>query len=156
MGAGVFGYVAINGNTIVSQGGDPSVYVFVKPVNGWADATETAMLTARRGQRKNHFCFSVALTTNLIAVRAPFQDAPGVANAGAVYVYVKPITGWKTVDVANARLRASDGGVGAGLGFYVTVSGNTVAAGAPTGGVAGSSSAFRWCRELLALSYSDA
>src|SRR5438105_15770685 len=108
MGAGVFGYVAINGNTIVSQGGDPSVYVFVKPVNGWADATETATLTARRGQRKNHSGFSVALTTNLFAVRAPFRGAPGVASAGAAYAYVKPITACNTVDAPTPSLRASN------------------------------------------------
>ena len=42
-----------------------------------------------------------------------------------------------TVNVANARLRASDGGVGFELGFYVTVSGNTVASGAPNAGGGG-------------------
>ena len=34
-------YVAINGNTVAAQGLDPSLYVFVKPINGWADMTET-------------------------------------------------------------------------------------------------------------------
>jgi hypothetical protein len=196
----VFGSsVACSGNTIVvgaphqpvganqSQG---EAYVFVKPPDGWGDATETARLTSPDGGAIDDFGYSVAIRGNTIAVGAPqasgqvgwqgkayifekpkgswkstsnaravltasnaqFDNGLGVSvslggNAqsgytlvagaagvnsvtGAVYVFVEPAGGWKTTSDFNAELTASDGQAGSALGYSVSISGDTIAAGA--------------------------
>jgi FG-GAP repeat len=74
--------------------------------------------------------YSVAVSGNTIAVGDPYW---GSLPEGAVYVFLKPPTGWSTVN-ETAKLTASDGGVNGNLnlGSSVAIGGNAVAAGAPT------------------------
>jgi hypothetical protein len=67
---------------------------------------------------------------DVIVVGAPehfYVDGPGAA-----YVFVKPAGGWKAQLTETAKLVASDGAVGYGLGSSVAISGNTIVAGAPS------------------------
>jgi hypothetical protein len=66
--------------------------VFVKPNSGWKDGTETAKLTASRGTGFK-LGYSVSISTNTIAVGAPARRV----DNGAVYVYVKPAHGWRSM-----------------------------------------------------------
>ena len=83
--------VAISGDAIVVGAANPSnfedqaagpgaAYVFVKPANGWTNATENAKLTASDGQDGDAFGNSVAISGNTIAVGAIFaSDSTAIA-----------------------------------------------------------------------------
>jgi FG-GAP repeat len=133
--------VAISGDTIVvgaygDEGYRGSAYVFVKPPGGWADATETAKLTASDGEGFNYFGDSVAIDGGTIVVGAPLED---VLQSGSAYVFVEPPGGWADA-TETAKLTASDGEVNDNLARSVAVSGDTVVAGAPNDDVTGVSS----------------
>ena len=129
------GPVAIDGDTIVAAGtwnnaGRPSasVYVFSKPVGGWATASSNIKLTAADAAVNDLFGFSVALDGDTAVVGAP-RDDDGASNSGSVYVFSKPVGGWATAS-SNIKLTAADAGAGDQLGWSVAAQGGTVAIGA--------------------------
>ena len=107
--------------------GQGAVFVFVKPPTGWANMTETAILTASDGQPGEYLGESVAISDDgsTIVAGAPYWPANGKGN-GAVYVFLRPQGGWVTM-TQTARLTSTDG---VDLGDVVGLSGDTVAAGA--------------------------
>jgi hypothetical protein len=131
------GSVAISGNTIVAgapQGdlggtGPGAAYVFVEPAGGWVNATQTAKLTASDGVVADYFGISVAISGNTIVVGAPSATVGVNSFQGAAYVFVKPAGGWVNA-AQTAKLTASDGAAGDGFGS-VAVAGNTIVVGAP-------------------------
>lgn len=108
--------------------GQGAIFVFVKPSTGWADMTETAMLTASDGQPGEYLGESVAISDDgtTIVAGAPYWPANGTFM-GAVYVFIKPQGGWANGTEA-ARLTTTDGS-NVCVGQSVAISGNTVAAG---------------------------
>jgi hypothetical protein len=130
--------VAASGETIVvgAEAADGhelyagAAYAFTKPPSGWVDGTETAKLTASDGTRSAIFGNAVAISGETAVVGAP-QAPVTYGNQGAVYVFVKPPTGWAGGSQA-AKLTASDGGSNYQLGHAVGVSGDTVVAYGPT------------------------
>ena len=129
--------VAIAGSTVVAgaPGTNPSIspgaaYVFTEPAGGWATSTQTAKLTASDGQAGDELGFSVSASGNTVAAGAPGALIGANPAQGAAYVFVKPPSGWTNATQA-AKLTASDGNVAATLGQSISLSGNTVAAGAP-------------------------
>jgi len=127
-----FGYsVAISGDTVVvgaysdddKGAGSGSAYVFVKPSSGWANMTQTAKLTASDGAVYDFFGFSVAISGDTVVAGAR-------GNANSAYVFVKPGSGWANM-TQTAKLTSSDGAAGDLFGFSVTISGDTIVAGAP-------------------------
>jgi len=141
----VFGSsVACYGNTVVvgaphHSGGE--AYVFVEPVSGWSNMTETARLTASDEGANDAFGYSVAMYGKTIAVGAPQASGAFVAQ-GKAYIFQKPNAGWKTTSAFTAELTAPDAQFDSGLGASVSISGNTVAAGAPNGGGPGAAYVF--------------
>jgi hypothetical protein len=108
-----------------------AVYVFAKPSTGWANATQTAELTASNGAAGDFFGVSVALSSDGSTVAA--GALRGNSHQGAVYVFAKPSTGWASTSTYTAELTASAGITKIGLGDSVALSsdGSTVAAGDP-------------------------
>ena len=138
-----FGYSAsISGDTVVvgayrakigSNDLQGATYVFVKPTNGWAAApnpmNQTAKLTASDGGSWDWFGTSVSIEGNMLVVGA--QDAAfGGTKKGAVYAFVKPVSGWVTTSTFNAKLAASDGAELDHFGISTCYSGNTIVVGA--------------------------
>jgi FG-GAP repeat len=132
------GSVAVSGDTVVAgAGGDDtgantdqgSVYVFVKPSDGWANATETAKLTASDGAANDFLGSSVAVYGDTVVAGAYADNLGGGVGQGSVYVFVKPSDGWANA-TETAKLTASDGAAGDLLGNSVAVTGDTVVAGA--------------------------
>lgn len=122
--------VAISGNTIVA--GAPGqftnqfgeAYVYVEPKTGWANMTETAILTPSDAVEGDEFGYSVGISGGTIVV-----GALGAQNlAGAAYVYVKPARGWSTMN-QTAELSTSDGAFGSEFASTVAISGNTIVGG---------------------------
>jgi hypothetical protein len=127
--------IAMSGNTIVVGDFDANIEqfgtvdVFVKPAGGWSNMTQTATLTS--SDSGVGFGTSVAISGNIIVVGAANTsnfNAP-VATPGAVYVFVKPASGWKDM-TETAKLTASDGLPGDAFGNSVSISGTTIAVGA--------------------------
>ena len=139
-GAGIGFSVAVSGDTVVA--GDPNakvgsnadqgaVYVFTEPASGWANATETAQLTASNGTASDSLGYSVAISGNTVVAGAPNFNSPGKA-----YVFTKPASGWAS-ETQAAELTSPDGVTDNEFGFSVGVSGNTVVVGEPLTAVAG-------------------
>ncbi|HEV2426051.1 MAG TPA: FG-GAP repeat protein [Terriglobia bacterium] len=127
--------VAVAGSTLVvgapqatigSNSYQGAAYVFVKPKTGWANMTETAMLTASDGNALDELGWSVATSGSTIAV-----GAYGNSNyTGAVYVYVEPKTGWASA-TQTAKLTASGASQHDFVGYSLSMTGSTIVAGAP-------------------------
>ena len=134
-----FGYsVSVDGDTVVvgawwvdnDYGIDSgSAYVFVRPSTGWANTTQTAILAATDGRAYDLFGAAVSVSGDTVVVGAEGDDCSDGANCGSVYVYVRPSTGWKETN-ETAKLTASDEGGGDKLGWFVSVDGDTMVAGA--------------------------
>ena len=138
--------VAIDGDTVVvgahqhdasSNSDAGAVYVFTKPDSGWDDddydGTETAKLTASDGAVDDEFGVSVAIDGDTVVVGAHQHDASSNSDAGAVYVFTKPDSGWDDDDydgTETAKLTASDGAVDDEFGVSVAIDGDTVVVGA--------------------------
>ncbi len=125
--------VAVSGNVVVagapgclSCGFTGVAYVFVEGTSGWANMTQTAELTASDGAVNNQFGFAVSISGETIVVGSHGTDG----GQGAAYVFVEPATGWTNM-TETAKLTASNGKPGQLLGRSVSISGNTVVAGAP-------------------------
>ncbi len=137
-GDGLGTSVAVSGDTVVvgapgtrnfAQQGGGGAYVYVKPATGWVNMSQTAKLTNARGSAFGSFGDSLAINGNTIFVG---DDAPGTnsTSPGALYIFVKPSSGWKNAAQPNARLVASDGKNGDGFGKPVSISGKTIVTGA--------------------------
>jgi hypothetical protein len=130
------GSVSVSGKTIVAGAGfatigsnskQGAVYVFVKPVSGWANMTQTAKLTASDGAAGDALA-EVSISGNTIVAGAAFATIGSNSKQGAVYVFVKPVSGWANM-TQTAKLTASDGAASDRLGLSVSVSHDTVIAG---------------------------
>jgi len=128
--------LAVSGSTIVAgarfhqpgaKGG--AAYVFTMPTAGWANATQTAELTASDGAPGDELGYSVAISDNTIVAGAPFHRGSSNARQGAAYIFTMPASGWANA-AQTAELTASDGAERDDLGFAVAISGNTIVAGA--------------------------
>ncbi len=109
-----------------------SAYVFTKPGSGgWADATETAKLTASDGAANDKFGISVSLGDDTVVVGAHQHDVGTNANAGAAYVFTKPASGGWADNTEGAKFTAPDGAANDEFGVSVAIGVHTVVVGAP-------------------------
>ena len=118
-----------------------STYVFVRGGVAW---TLQQKLVASDGNIGHHFGSSVSLSGDAVAIGAPQDGIPGGPGTGAAYVFARTGTTW----MEHAELLAPDGAAGDSLGQTVSLSGDTVAVGAPfdatpDGADAGSAHIFR-------------
>lgn len=127
----MFGWsVAIDGDTAAvgalgdtTNGSDSgAAYVFTRTDGTW---TEQAKLTASDGALNHKFGRSISVSGDTLAVGAAGTTEKG-ADTGAAYVFTRTGTVW----TQQAKLSASDGGTTDNFGWSVSVSGDTVVAGA--------------------------
>jgi FG-GAP repeat len=135
--------VAISGNTVVvgalqnnsvgaafpEPNGAGSAYVFVKPAAGWSNMTETAKLTASDGASGDDLGYSVVVQGDTIAAGAPNAVINSTTLDGAIYIFQKNGSQWKSA-TQNAKLTASDGHEVTALGLGLSINGPTLAAAA--------------------------
>ena len=123
--AAISGDVLVVGAPITDSFG--SVFVFVKPKNGWAHLTQTAKLTPTGTDPNDDVGISVSISGDTV-VAGSSQDLDGGKGSGAAYVFVKPPGGWK--DTTNiVKLTTDD--PGATFGASVAVEGDTIVVGQP-------------------------
>jgi hypothetical protein len=128
--------VAIDGDVAVV--GQPNIHtgsgtarVFVRSGGTW---NEAATLVPSDSAIGDQFGWTVAISGDTIVVGAWGATVAGLAQEGQAYVFVRPAGGWSGTLAENARLAGFDGGAETGpdnLGSSVSISGNTVAVGAP-------------------------
>jgi hypothetical protein len=132
-----FGYIAMDGDTIVaeidntdnSQKQINGAAVYVKPAGGWTgDIQPVAVLTD--GKFNEGLGQYIAMSGDTIVMGARGAVVSGFPQAGAVYVYEKPTSGWMTTSTPSAVLVASDPVLDGYLGNGVGLSGDTIVAGA--------------------------
>jgi hypothetical protein len=99
-----------------------AAYIYEKHSGDWKNATQTLTLTASDGAAYDIFGYSVAIDGDTVVVGAPTRLNP---DQGSVYVFVRSGSNFKQA----AKLTASDGFAGDGLGFSVAIAGNTIMAG---------------------------
>ncbi|MDG4585484.1 MAG: FG-GAP repeat protein, partial [Candidatus Competibacter sp.] len=136
-GLGITVAISADGSVVIAsaRGNDAggsnrgAAYVFVRPAGGWADATETAKLTASDGADDDFLGSSVAISADGGTVVA--GEHSNASYRGAAYVFVRPAGGWATA-TETAKLTASDGASFEYLGTAVAVSadGGVIVAGA--------------------------
>ncbi len=106
-------------------------YVFIKPTSGWAGTlTENARLTASDKTAGDHFGQSVAIIGDNIAVGSPDADLIGASDAGAVYMFNKPASGWSGSLTEVAKLHASDKADDANFGWSIDMDESLLVVGA--------------------------
>ncbi len=110
-----------------------AAYVFERTVSGGNPATvtwpQTAQINSPNPGTAKRFAFSVSLSGDRALIGAS-QDAgplPGVATSGTAYVFDLVGGTW----TPTSTLRASNAGVGDGLGVSVSLSDNLFLVGAP-------------------------
>ena len=112
--------VAVYGDTIVvgahqndDDGPDSgSIYVFIKPTNGWTDTAGTVKLTASNAATGDRFGIALALDGDTALVAAPRNDANDdddnagndVSDAGSAYVI--GTSGWAKIPDTAAAIRS--------------------------------------------------
>jgi len=128
--------VAISGNGDTVAVGTPgasafqgAVYIFTatggNPANGY---TQTAVLNAVPERDANFGCgLAISSDGETVAVGGGLSTNQ---YQGAIYVFTEPSTGWSGTLTPDATLTASDGIAYQDLGNAVSISGNTIAAGA--------------------------
>ena len=101
-----------------------SAYVFTRNGTAW---TQQAKLIATDGAANDGFGVSVTISGDTIVVGV-LQDAIGAnLSQGSAYVFVRSGVSW----AQQAKLTASDGAANDTFGASVTMSGDTIAIGAP-------------------------
>ena len=142
--------VAVHGETVVvgahlddhtdgdgdTDDDEGAAYVFTKPGSGgWADATETAKLTASDGTANDKFGISVSLDDDTVVVGAhqPQYEENGAnveVGPGAAYVFTKPATGGWTDNTEGTKFTAPDGAANDEFGVSVAIDVDAVVVGA--------------------------
>jgi hypothetical protein len=98
-----------------------AVYVFVKPASGWANMTETAILSPSTGFPFLDFGISVGVSGNTIVV--------GSLGNNAAYVFSRPQGGW--TNMTESAVLSNDNGVATLFGENVAIDGPTIAVSEP-------------------------
>jgi hypothetical protein len=125
--------VALNSDGTYAFVGEPyvgadHVYVYTRSGSTW---TKQAKLQASNYSATDNFGFSIDINPDAtyIIVGAPFEDSPGITNAGAAYIFTRSGSTW----TEQAILRASDAQASDNFGSCVAVSSDSTYAviGAP-------------------------
>lgn len=127
--------VAIDGPTIAA--GAPlanslagQIDVFAEPSGGWANASQTALLSASDGATGDGLGQSVGVSETTVVAGAPGATIGANAGQGAVYLFTRPSSGTWANGNETAKLTAASGGASDSLGSAVAISGPEVFGGA--------------------------
>ena len=113
-----------DGSTLVVAGpnsGPGTVYVFVRPPSGWANATETQQLTVPENHNTDD--------ASAVAISPSGETVAVGVTVGHVYVFTRPAEGWSKGSGTMATLTTTNETV-RGFGESVAISGEAVVAGA--------------------------
>ncbi len=123
--------VAIDGFIAVvaapgENSGQGAVHVFERSDSGWQ---HKARLTASDGVSGDLFGSSVAISGDTVVVGSATDDNSSGVDSGAVYLFVKPASGWGDM-TESGQLFAGDAAANHTFGSAVTIVGTTLVVGA--------------------------
>jgi hypothetical protein len=131
------GHVAAStaGDTEISNIVHPTVFEFNEPAGGWGNGSDPplhqkAKLTPAQGGPYDGFGLSVAISSSMVVVGAPYASLDRKYESGAAYVFVKPKKGWHNAKQSTQFIAANTERWDS-FGYSVAVSGSTIVAGAP-------------------------
>ena len=129
----VFGVsVSISGDTLVvgarNNNSNGAAYLFERDAGGAGYWGQVAKLTASDGAAYDYFGTAVSISGDTVVIGAD-GDADSGYGSGSAYLFERPVTGWADM-TETAKLTASDGAEEDGLGYSISVSGDTVIVGA--------------------------
>jgi hypothetical protein len=131
-----------------------SAYVFVKPTNGWIDATQNAKLSSTSSNKRDKFGSSVRVSGDSVIVGA-FEDYINWSANGSAYLFVKPTGGWKDT-TQLLQIKASDGAFSDNFGYAVGIDNGHIIVGADgnddQGDLSGSAYLYYSCTADLSVS----
>ncbi len=146
--------VAVNGDTVIvgafladlkaDEEDFGAAYVYTKPSNGWADATETVKLVAPDGAEGREFGRSLSLDGDTLVVGAPFsgyyspyetyrearEAEDKTPYLGSVYVYSVANADWADPP-SPVKITSPDGFPWTRFGWSVSVDGDAIVVGEP-------------------------
>ena len=114
--------------TGLAESGD--AYIFTRSGTSWS---QQAKLTPSDGQDGDWFGWGSAIAGDTAVVGAPREDTPG-SSAGSAYVFTRSGTSWSQ----QAKIQSSDIASGDNFGKSVSISNNTIIAGAESAATGGS------------------
>lgn len=125
--ANQFGTVDVDGawavvGAVGENGQRGAAYAYEDVAGVW---TERQRLVAPDGVAGDSFGYSVAISGDTIAIGAYQLDLPGLANVGAIYIFVRSGATWSP----QAKLMAANPSVAHLLGTVVRIDGNLVVSG---------------------------
>lgn len=91
---------------------------------------QSAKLLASDKDEQDWFGMTIAMSGNVVVVGAEMSNSGGVSDAGAAYIFVKPVTGWAGNLTESARLIASDRTSTNFFGASVAIDGDIIVIGA--------------------------
>lgn len=145
----IYGFsVATDGNTTIvgaagANQGIGAAFIYVEPTSGWKSTSKfTARLTASSSSGVSGLSQGMSISGRTLVLGAPGTTVGSNSGQGAVLVYLKPTTGWKTTSKFAAKLTASDGAANDNLGVSAAVSGSTITGGATKSGPPGEAYVF--------------
>ena len=136
LGASLGESVSVDGDVVVAgaSGADGgatdsgAAYVFVKPPAGWADASQTAKLTASDGATDDYLGRSASISRDVVLVGASGDDDDG-AESGSAYVFQELAAGW--VDkTERSKITPVDAAADHKFGSSVAINNNLAVIGA--------------------------
>jgi hypothetical protein len=104
-----------------------SAYVFVKPISGWTNMTQTAKILPSDGASYDNFGNSVCISGDNVVIGSYNDDDNGI-NSGSAYIYSKPVSGWMNMN-QTAKILPSDGADSSNFGISVSISGDNIVIG---------------------------
>jgi FG-GAP repeat len=114
--------------TIIDGSKEGAVYVFVRPAGGWTSVAAAAKLQGSDEGSQDLFGHAVALSRDgsTIAVGADGAVVPGSQSLGAVYLFLRPASGWAS-GTQNAKLTLGAAAAPVDFAYAVAVSGDGAA-----------------------------
>jgi hypothetical protein len=129
---GFGGAVAMSGDTVIvganlddvgATANQGSAYVFARNGTSW---TQQQQLTAADGAANDQFGRAVSMSSDVIAVGASLDDVLANADQGSAYLFTRSGTTWTN----QQKILASDGAASDHFGNSISISGDSVVAGA--------------------------
>lgn len=126
----------INNNTIIAAANKPEkglVYVYKKPVSGWTDMSENAIMTAafENAEEDEYKVHSVSVSPNTIVAGLTYTDEDWEEHE-LVCVYEKTGSEWTSMDTPVILTPSGDDNIKFGNSVYAND--NLIAVGAPDDG----------------------
>jgi FG-GAP repeat len=116
----------------IYDSGPGGAYLYVKPLSGWTNATQTAKLMEVDRGRFDEFGSSVLIKGKTAVVGARNRTRGPNSLAGGVYVFTEPSGGWTDIS-GDVVLTGSNARHFSPFGASVDLDGNTLVVGTPAG-----------------------